>query len=370
MSLLGTDPRPWLLESVEPAARWVALTHLFDRTDDDPEMIAAREQVLSDPRTQELIARLPEWEVDTNFSGHMSPGFAPNLLQLLADMGVRGGDDPRIERLLDKMLAHQEENGRFASFGRSGHGSNGQLPEPVWGSLLCDSHAIIEALVRFGRTEDPRTQAGIERMAADLADTAQGRGWLCIPPWVSGFRGPGRKVDFCPQVTLEALRTFARLPAARRPSGLLDAARVSLRAWRMRGDEKPYLFGHGYQFKRVKWPTFWYDVHWVLDTLGRYPELWRDTAAGPEDRRALAEMAACMVAYNFGPDGTVTPRSCYQGFSNFSFGQKKHPSPFATARLATVLRRFNDLAQDIQAIDVRRLSSSKGGTGVPVPPKQ
>lgn len=75
------------------------------------------------------------------------------------------------------------------------------------------------------------------------------------------------------------------------------------------------------------------------------------------------------MAYNFGPDGKVIPQSCYRGFERFSFGQKKRPSPFATARLAGVFRRFNDLADHIQEVDVRRLASSKGRMGKPVLPK-
>ena len=76
-----------------------------------------------------------------------------------------------------------------------------------------------------------------------------------------------------------------------------------------------------------------------------------------------------LVAYHFDLDGTVTPRSCYQGFAEHSFGQKKRPSGFATARLTRLLRRFNDLAADARNIDVARLASSKGGTGQSVLPK-
>jgi hypothetical protein len=50
-------------------------------------------------------------------SGHDSPAFAPNLLNLLADMGVGPGDFAEIEHLLDIMFLHQEPGGRFASFG-------------------------------------------------------------------------------------------------------------------------------------------------------------------------------------------------------------------------------------------------------------
>ena len=362
--LLDGDPRQWLVESEEPAARWVTLTELLDRPESDPEVLRAHEEVLADAGTRSLVDRIPDWEVDTKLSGHNSPRFAPNLLNLLADMGVRTGDDPAIERLLDQMLEHQDPEGRFASYGTSR-----ASPKPAWGALLCDAHAVTEVLVRFGRADDPRTSAALERMAEDLADLNQGRAWPCLPHPATGFRGPGRKSDFCPQVTLEALRTFARLPSRQRPRGLLGLARTSLRAWRVRGEEKPYVFGHGIAFKTVKWPTSWYDVHLVLDTLSRFPGLWRGPRARPEDRLALAELAACMVAYNVGRDGRVTPRSCYRGFESFSFGQKKVPSAFATARLASVLRRLDDLTPEIRAVDVRALSSSKGGSGTAVPPK-
>ncbi len=364
MSLLGGDPRPWLIAAEEPSARWVAITDLLDRPLRAPEAAAARRALLADPGTQRLLALLPDWEADRVLSGHNSPGFAPNLLNLLADMGVQAGDDERVERLLDAMSAHQFADGKLASYGRSR-----LSPKPIWTSLLCDAHAITEVLVRFGRAETPIVRAALDRMTADLATTPQGPAWACIPDAATGFRGPGRKGDICPQVTLEALRTFARLPERERPPELLAVARVSLQAWRVRGKEKPYMFGHGRGFKTVKWPTFWYDVHWVLDTLGRYPGLWEGPNADPDDRRAMAELGACMIAYNFDPNGRVTPRSCYRGFETFSFGQKQQPSPFATARLATVLRRLDVLTEDIRAVDVLRLGSSKGGTGTPVPPR-
>lgn len=34
--LLAEDPRPWLLQSDEVAARWVTLTHLLDLPEGDP----------------------------------------------------------------------------------------------------------------------------------------------------------------------------------------------------------------------------------------------------------------------------------------------------------------------------------------------
>jgi hypothetical protein len=129
------------------------------------------------------------------------------------------------------------------------------------------------------------------------------------------------------------------------------------------------MFGHGYQFKSVKWPDFWYDVLWVLETLGRYPELWEGKGARAEDRTSIAELAACLIAYNIDPDGRVTPRRTYRGFEGFSFGQKHEPSPFATARVLAALARLAGLAEDIASVDVEKLPGSLGGSGTPVPPK-
>ena len=354
------DPRDWVLGSGEPAARWALLTGVLDRAADDADAVAARRDVLADPLTRGLIDRLPDWEGGAPLSGHESPQFAPNLLNLLADMGLRAGDSRRIDDVLDLMLVHQDGDGRFRSYAPPRGGA-----APVWGALPCDSHAIVEVLVRYGRGRDPRVRAGVARMTDDLARTAQGVAWLCLPDPTTGFRGPGRKTDFCPQVTLEALRTFARLPEPERPAGVLEVAQVALGAWEQRGTSKPYMFGHGRTFKTVKWPATWYRAYALLDTLGRYPALWREPGV---HRRSVAELAACLVAYNAGADGRVVPRSTYRGFEGFSFGQKKEPSPFATAGLLTVLHRLDDLAPDARAVDVSALPSSKGGSGRAVPP--
>lgn len=363
-SFFTDDPRAWVLGCAEPAARWVLLTGVLGRGPSDPEVTATRSEVLADPGTTALIERLPDWEAGLPLSGHDSPAFAPNLLGLLAHMGIRAGDHPEVDRLLEQMLAHQDPEGRFTSFAPSRGGD-----DPIWGALLCDSHAIVEVLVRFGFGADPRVRAGLDRMAADLTRTAQGIGWPCRADPITGFRGPGRRDDFCPQVTVEALRTLALLPVSEQPVQTLEVARVALSAWTNRATSKPYMFGHGKAFKTVKWPPFWYRVDALLDALGRYPTLWQGAAADPGDRRGLAELAACLIRYNTTGQGRVIPRSTYRGFESFAFGQKKQPSPFATARQLAILHRFDDLASDALAVDVTALTSSKSGTGQALPPR-
>ncbi len=361
--LLGVDPVPWLLGYGEPYAVWATLTDVLGMGRDDSEVTQAHAAVIDDEGVRRLIAELPEWGSADQTAGHHTAGFLPNRLNLLADMGVGAGDFGRIEELLDRMLEDQDSRGRF----RSPEETAGR-PKPERGSLLCDTNVITDVLIRFGRGGDSRVHAALERTAADLATTPQGRAWQCVPEQRSLFRGPGRRSDVCPQITLEGLRAFSHKPRDKRPPAVADAARTPLETWRRRTEERPYGFGHGYQFKSVRWPNFFYDVLWVLETVGRYPELWRGPRARSEDRRSVAELAACLIEYNFNRDGTVTPRRTYQGFEEFSFGQKQSPSPFATARSLGALVRVLDLTEEILAVDVEALPSSKGGSGPVVPP--
>ena len=363
VELFAADPRPWLLASDEPSARWVTLAELQGLSEDQPEVRTARDAAATSPMVSGLVGALPAWERDEGVSGHESPAYLPNILAFVADLGLRAGDDDRVDQALDLLCAHQDENGRFLSFGRApGH------PEPRWSSLPCDTHMITDVLLRYGRAGHPAVRLGLERIEADLQATNQGRAWTCIPDPVVRWRGPGRKGDVCPQVTLEALRAFSRVPEARRPPHLVEAGKTMLNVWRHRADHLPYQFGHGLRFKAVKWPPLWYGAYATLDTLGRYPALWREGSAA--DRRSLAEMVACLVAYNVAADGTVTPRSVFRGFAGYSFGQKKTPSPSATALLAAVVRRFDDLTDEIADVDVTLLGSSKGGSGTPIPPQR
>jgi hypothetical protein len=333
LSLLSADPRPALLSSDEPFARFVAATALLGAPEDDPGVLAIRAALVADPRVCALVARLPDWESGFEFGGHNAPAFPPNLLRLLHGMGVRAGDFPDIERMLDAMLRHQADDGRLLTPG----GVTARKDASAWASLPCDHFAILEALLLYGRRDAQPCDAAIARIRDTYGETAQGPGWLCIPDPVAKWRGPGRKNDVCLQVTIEALRLFALVPAASRPRGIADAARTVLGAWRRRGTEKPYFFGHGRRFVEGKWPPTWYDASAVLEALAACPSAWKGNGAAAADRRSVAEMVRALAS-TFGPDGMVTPRSCFKGFEAYSFGQKKVPSPWATARSCGILR--------------------------------
>lgn len=177
---------------------------------------------------------------------------------------------------------------------------------------------------------------------ADLTAIAQGRAWPCLPHSVSGWRGPGRKSDFCPMATLQALRTFARLPAADQPEGLLDVARVSLRTWRRRGVEK------------TRWA--------VTRSCGVAPMLiWQMCARWPSSLHAWWPTTCRRRAR--------TPRVRRIAVLRTSRSAEKAAITIGDGPLLAVLRRLDDLAPAAAAVDVTALASSKGGRGTAVPPR-
>jgi hypothetical protein len=179
---------------------------------------------------------------------------------------------------------------------------------------------------------------------------------------VAKWRGPGRKNDACLQVTVEALRLFGLVAAAERPRAVAGAARTLLGAWRNRTREKPYMFGHGRRFVAGKWPPAWYDASAVLEALAPYPSVWTARTASAEDERSTAEIARALAS-TFGADGMVTPRSCSKGFEEYSFGQKKRPSPWATARVCGLLRVFSAIADGREAPNASRPGASARPSG-------
>ena len=60
LSLLPGDPRPTLLASDEAFARFVTLTAVLGRSEDDAEVRSTREAVVADPRVRALVDRLPD----------------------------------------------------------------------------------------------------------------------------------------------------------------------------------------------------------------------------------------------------------------------------------------------------------------------
>ena len=116
------------------------------------------------------------------------------------------------------------------------------------------------------------------------------------------------------------------------------------------------MFGHGKNFRLPRAPFFWYNIGTILDSCRHYPELVKTTA--------FKELVAVSLL-EFTPKGKFVPKTVYRYFSEYSFGQKKEPSPWMTLFLSRIYKQAVEFHPDIihfvKEIDATKLKGSKGG---------
>jgi hypothetical protein len=103
-----------------------------------------------------------------------------------------------------------------------------------------------------------------------------------------------------------------------------------LQLWAHRTEQRPYLFGMGKDFAKLKAPLVWYDVLHVTDVLTQFEWLRKD--------KRLREMMA-MVESKADDAKHFTPESIWQAWREWDFGQKREPSPWLTLSAWRMLMR-------------------------------
>jgi len=154
----------WLLDPVEPGVRALALIHLEGRNPDVQEVRSAQ----ADSLVRGSIANVLNGLVLPSDHGSYENLFLPRYgapyhrLIALADMDAPGRDQ-RIRNLMGRILnAFTKPDG---GFGRSeGH--------------VCVTGNIVRTARHFGRGEDPRVKRGVEWL---LAHQRSDGGWNCFP---------------------------------------------------------------------------------------------------------------------------------------------------------------------------------------------
>ncbi|HNT75212.1 MAG TPA: hypothetical protein PKH77_09355 [Anaerolineae bacterium] len=314
----------WLLTAPEPWTRYRVLVDLLDRPADDAEVVEARAVLLAHPQVQALVAAAATWGqrplVRHNDAGH--PLYA---LSTLADFGLRA-DDPGMATVVAYVLAHWAPEGAWQSlvnvpkaFGGAG--------EDQWTWLACDAPTLLYALLSFGLDSDPRMPTAV----AHLADTVEENGWRCAAaPELGKFKGPGRRTDPCPIANVYALKALSLVPELRDSAAAHAGAEMLLDHWMRRGTWRPFLFGIGGDFRKLKYPFIWYDILHVVEVLSRFPFVWADAR--------FQEMLAVITA-QADAQGRYTASSMYRAWQGWSFADKKQPSPWLTFLVLRILKR-------------------------------
>ncbi|OGO04145.1 MAG: hypothetical protein A2Y73_07685 [Chloroflexi bacterium RBG_13_56_8] len=315
----------WLLQSDEPWTRYRTLVDLLDRPEDDPKVRAARDEMVTHPQVQGLVAQAAAWP-GYSLRRHNDAQHSLYNFSTLADFGVRAGDLDMAAGI-EAVMAHQSPEGAFQSAINIPRAFGG-TDEDMWTWILCDAPTLLYALLSMGLGDDERVRRAVDHLAG-LADE---NGWRCVAaPELGKFRGPGRVADPCPIANVYSLKALSMVPELLDSPAVRTGADMLLGHWELRGERKFYLFGIGTDFRKLKYPFVWYDILHVVDVLSRFLFVHAD----PRFQQMLETITA-----QADEEGRYTAGSMYRAWKDWSFADKKNPSPWLTFLVLRVLKRI------------------------------
>jgi hypothetical protein len=316
----------WLCRSDEPWTRYRSLVDLGCRARDDAHLARARLDVIADGRVRALVARASNWP-GYALKRHNDAAHPIYALSTLADFGL-DRNVPGVSAIGRAVLSHFDGDGFETYLWLPRFLTKEDEDTERWGWMLCDSPTLLYALLSFGYASDPRVQQAV----TTLVDIVGPRGWQCgAASSLPRFSGPGRNADPCPMATVYALKALSLVPQARNSDAVALGVETILAHWEHQADFKLRMFGIGTDFRKIKYPYVWYDILHVAEVLSRYERAVTDERF-VDLIRALAAQAD--------EDGRVAAGSMYRAWSDWSFSDKKRPSPWLTFLMARILNRI------------------------------
>jgi hypothetical protein len=320
-----TEVIQWLMESDEPWTRYRALVDLLGRPKDDREVQAARAEMLAHPQVKGLIAETAAWP-GYALKRHNDAKHPVYRFSTLADFGV-GAEDPGMAPGIEAVMSHQAEEGAFQSLEHVPKAFGGP-GEDMWTWMLCDTATLLYALLAMGLGDDPHVQRAVDHLAGLVEDN----GWRCVAaPELGKFRGPGRKADPCPIVNVYALKALTQVPELLDSPATRIGAEMLLWHWEHQRERKIYMFGIGTDFRKLKYPFVWYDILHVVDVLSGFPFIHADAR--------FREMVETITA-QADEEGRYVANSMYRAWKDWSFADKKNPSPWLTFLVLRIQERM------------------------------
>jgi hypothetical protein len=328
---LNADPLSWLLEpdGANPGVRIFALRDLLDRPAGDPEVVAARVEVMhTGPVPAILDAQYPDgyWMKPGPI---YSPKYRATVWQVifLAQLGADGRDE-RIRRAVEVVFDRaQAESGAFAI-----SGTPSTAIHCLWGNL-------VRALLDLGYWGDERLDRAINQLARSI--TGDGYDWYRK----GGVQEPGFVCSAnyglpCGWGAVRALWALDRVPAEGRTPAVkaaVEAAADFLLSYDVARADYPYK-------ERVNssWFKFGYPLGYVTDVLLNLEAL-AEAGRGGDPR--LAEAIGFVLAKQ-DDQGRWPMEYSYNGKMWADIEEKGQPSKWVTLRAVRMLRRMSESANE------------------------
>lgn len=196
-SYLHDEPLAWLLERDNPSVRYLALTQLLGRSDEDPEVREAQAAIVESPPARGILeAQYPQGYWVKPDRGY-SPKYRATIWQVLFLAQLGAPRVPAIERACEHILssAYLGDVGLFSA------------SRDVSGAIFCLNGNLLWALRWFGYSQHPVVRRATEQLAEAVSEegfrcrhNAQTRSdrWSWLP---------------CAWGAMKVLRAFAAIPA-------------------------------------------------------------------------------------------------------------------------------------------------------------
>lgn len=317
----------WLLSSDEPWTRYRTFVDLQSLPEDDPNVAESRAAMLAHPLVQELVETAVSWP-GYALKNHKDAKHPIYALSTLADFGLRY-DDPGMSEIVSKVMAQQSDEGAFQTKIKL-YKSFGGLDGEHWIWMNCDAPTLLYSLLKLGLENHPQVQTAVSH----LSSLVQENGWRCnAAPELGKFRGPGRKDDPCPIANVYALKALAQIPEMIDSEAAHAGVNTLLWHWEHASERKLYMFGLGTDYRKLKYPFIWYDILHVTDVLSQFPFVHSDSR--------FQEMVTT-ITEQADENGRFTANSMYMAWKQWSFADKKRPSPWLTFLVERILKRSRE----------------------------
>lgn len=307
---MDTKVIDWLLED-NSWLKFAVETQLLGKKA-EPSLVAA------DSKIQVLINRLKDSSVGipalkSGKVAYTSTGNAFWDLFFLADIGLKV-EDIHIRNEINDLFKLQQDDGTFI------------LQDGTKSGYFCIPTIILASLAKMGYNNDPHILRFIERI---FETQRLDGGWHCALN-----RAKGKKLqdtESCPMDNLNILMLLGQYDTYRNDTRLNGAIDLLLVHWKKRMDPwRPYGFGIGNDYLKLKYPAVKYGILRVLDVLSIYPFAIKS--------KEFNEMIELVMKKS--PDGRFFAESVSRSYSEFDFGQTKLPSRWITFLIYRIQKRI------------------------------
>jgi hypothetical protein len=289
-------------------------------------LVELRKSALADTRIQRYLSDAANFH-SSLVTNHKNPDLPIHKLLFLLDLGL-DMDVPEINKAVNEILKHREQNGVFQSMTNVPKHFGGAGVD-VFSWCLCDAPLLLHALLKAGMDYQEYIKPGVDHLVSFCRDN----GFPCaVSPELGKFRGPGRKDDCCPYATLIMADLLSYIPEYKDSPAAVTSVKSLLSLWENSREQHPYMFFMGTDFRKLKAPSCWYDIVSVAGVLSKYKFVRYD----PRFLEMITVIRNKQDKYGF-----FTPESVYMKLKDWDFGQKKMPSSYLTYLCLHISKRIN-----------------------------